>query len=76
MEANWDVDQLLEQKERILKENLLTTTVRGYPFESAEDWERVVKGSLARGEQEQNGAGVCGGNNNNTEGIDSVHLSR
>ena len=55
MEANWDVDELLAQKERILKENLLTTTVRGYPFESADDWERVVKRSLEREEREEQG---------------------
>ena len=76
MEANWDVDQLMAQKERVLKENLLTTTVRGYPFESAEAWEGFVKESLAREKKEEKGAAVCRGNDKNIAGVGSVHLSR
>ena len=46
VEANWDIDELLEQKELIVAEDLLTTSLRGYPFNSAESWGAVVQESL------------------------------
>ena len=48
VEANWDIDELLAQQELIVAENLLTTTLRGYPFDSAERWDVVVQESLLR----------------------------
>ena len=48
VEANWDIDELLAQKELIVTENLLTTTLRGYPFDSVERWDVAVQESLLR----------------------------
>ena len=48
VEANWDIDELLSQKDVILAENLLTATLRGYPFNSAESWVKVVQKSLPK----------------------------
>lgn len=48
VEANWDIDELLAQKDVIVNENLLTTTLRGYPFDTAEAWDKVVKDSLRK----------------------------
>ena len=46
VEANWDIDELLDQKDLIVSENLLKTTLQGYPFNSAETWDAVVQKSL------------------------------